>query len=78
MVVITYILYPKTPSFLPKEILENHNRRASFFVKCLRPKHTSKEDLSFGIPDRWSAAAVTYSLLEGLAGVKDTATMFEK
>ncbi len=44
----------------------------------VKSKDTSKEDLSFGIPDRWGAAAVTYSLLEGLAGVKDTATMFEK
>jgi hypothetical protein len=44
----------------------------------VKSKDTSKEDLSFGIPDRWGAAAVTYSLLEGLAGVKDLATMFEK
>ena len=44
----------------------------------IKSKDTSKEDLSFGIPDRWGAAAVTYALLEGLAGVKDTATMFEK
>jgi hypothetical protein len=38
----------------------------------------TNDDLSFGIPDRWGAAAVTAALLEGLAGVKDTATMFEK
>jgi hypothetical protein len=44
----------------------------------VKSKDNSKEDLSFGIPDRWGAAAVTYSLLEGLAGVKDVATMFEK
>ena len=44
----------------------------------VKSKDNSKEDLSFGIPDRWGAAAVTYSLLEGLAGVKDMATMFEK
>jgi hypothetical protein len=44
----------------------------------VKSKDTSKDDLSFGIPDRWGAAAVTYSLLEGLAGIKDTATMFEK
>ena len=40
----------------------------------LKGKDTSKDDFSFGIPDRWGAAAVTYALLEGLAGVKDTAT----
>jgi hypothetical protein len=44
----------------------------------IKPKDNSKEGLSFGIPDRWGAAAVTYALLEGLAGIKDTATMFEK
>ncbi|MES2517152.1 MAG: hypothetical protein V4585_03525 [Bacteroidota bacterium] len=44
----------------------------------LKGKDTSKDDLSFGIPDRWGAAAVTYALLEGLAGIKDTATMFER
>jgi hypothetical protein len=44
----------------------------------LKGKDTSKDDLSFGIPDRWGAAAVTYALLEGLAGVKDSATMFER
>lgn len=38
----------------------------------------TNDDLSFGIPDRWGAAAVTAALLEGLAGIKDTATMFEK
>lgn len=47
-------------------------------VLDLKSKDTSKEDLSFGIPDRWGAAAVTYALIEGLAGVKDNATMFEK
>jgi len=32
--------------------------------------------ISFGIPNGWSAAAVTYALIEGLAGVVDTATTF--
>jgi hypothetical protein len=47
-------------------------------VMDVKGKDTSKNDLSFGIPDRWGAAAVTYALLEGLAGVKDTATQFER
>jgi hypothetical protein len=44
----------------------------------VKSKNNQKEDLSFGIPDRWGAASVMYSLLEGLAGVKDIATMFER
>ncbi len=35
-------------------------------------------DVSFGIPDRWGAAAVVYGLVEGLAGVKDTGVAFDK
>lgn len=35
-------------------------------------------DLSFGIPDRWGAAAVAYGLIEGLAGVKDIGVAFDK
>jgi hypothetical protein len=34
-------------------------------------------DVSFGIPDSWGAAAVVYSLLEGLAGVSDQSSAFE-
>jgi hypothetical protein len=33
---------------------------------------------SFGAPDSWAAAAVTYALIEGLAGVKDTGVAFDK
>lgn len=33
--------------------------------------------LSYGIPRGWGAAALTYALVEGLAGVVDTATAFE-
>ncbi|PWH17693.1 MAG: hypothetical protein DDG60_01585 [Anaerolineae bacterium] len=33
--------------------------------------------LSYGIPHGWGAAALTYALVEGLAGVVDTATAFE-
>ncbi|MDX2189988.1 MAG: hypothetical protein SFY32_09005 [Bacteroidota bacterium] len=35
-------------------------------------------DVSFGIPDRWGAAAVGYGLIEGLAGVKDLDVTFSK
>jgi hypothetical protein len=35
-------------------------------------------DVSFGIPDRWGAAAVGYGLIEGLAGVKDIGLAFDK
>jgi hypothetical protein len=34
--------------------------------------------VSFGIPDGWGAAACTYALVEGLAGVKDAGIAFEK
>ncbi len=34
--------------------------------------------LSFGIPDMWGAGALTYSLLEGLAGIIDDKKGFEK
>jgi len=44
----------------------------------IKSQDQTKEDLSFGILDRWGAAAVIYALIEGLAGVKDNATMFEK
>ena len=35
-----------------------------------------KDDVSFGIPDIWGAAAVTYALVEGLAGVRDEGVKF--
>ena len=37
-----------------------------------------KGDVSFGIPDRWGAAAVVYGLLEGLVGVKDDGVAMDK
>jgi hypothetical protein len=36
-----------------------------------------QNDVSFGIPDGWGAAAVVYALIEGLAGVVDRSTMFD-
>jgi len=36
------------------------------------------ERVSFGAPDNWGAAAVTYALVEGLAGVKDEGVAFDK
>ena len=44
----------------------------------VKSKNNLKKGLSFGIPDRWGTAAITYSLLEGLAGVKNSATIFER
>lgn len=35
-------------------------------------------DVSFGIPDAWGAAALAYAYVEGLAGVVDKATVFNK
>jgi hypothetical protein len=44
---------------------------------CDAPAFFMPDDLSFGIPDNWGAAAVLYALLEGLAGVKDTGVAFD-
>jgi hypothetical protein len=37
-----------------------------------------KDDVSFGIPEGWGAAAVVYALVEGLCGVKDVGIAFNK
>ncbi len=37
-----------------------------------------KDDVSFGIPDSWGAAAVCYALVEGLAGVQDKGVAFNR
>lgn len=37
-----------------------------------------KSDVSYGIPDNWAAGAVMFSLMEGLAGVKDDGIAFDK
>jgi hypothetical protein len=42
-----------------------------------RPVHVRPADISFGGPDNWAAAAVTYALVEGLSGVVDTDRAFE-
>ncbi len=34
--------------------------------------------VSYGAPDNWAAAAITYSLVEGLAGVKDQGRAYNK
>jgi hypothetical protein len=41
-----------------------------------RPVHVRPPDISFGGPDNWAAAAVTYALVEGLAGVVDADRAF--
>jgi hypothetical protein len=35
-------------------------------------------EVSFGAPDAWSSAAVTYALVEGLAGIKDAGVAYNK
>jgi len=42
-----------------------------------RPVYVRPAGISFGGPDNWAAAAVTYALIEGLAGVVDTDRSFE-
>ena len=42
-----------------------------------RPLYVRPDDISFGGPDNWAAAAVTYALVEGLSGVVDTDRAFE-
>jgi hypothetical protein len=42
-----------------------------------RPVYVRPGDISFGGPDNWAAAAVTYALVEGLTGVVDTDRAFE-
>jgi len=36
------------------------------------------DDVSFGIPDNWGAAAVVYALVEGLAGIKDEGVAYDR
>ncbi len=43
-----------------------------------RPVFFPPDPVSGGIPDNWGAAAVVYALVEGLAGVVDAATMYER
>jgi len=44
---------------------------------CDAPVYFRPSPISYGIPNGWSAAAVVYALIEGLAGVVDRATAFE-
>ncbi len=41
------------------------------------PVYFPPSPISYGIPHGWGAAALTYALVEGLAGVVDAATAFE-
>lgn len=45
---------------------------------CDTPVYFASDPISFGIPNSWGAAAVVYALIEGLAGVVDTSTAFER
>jgi hypothetical protein len=42
------------------------------------PVYFTPSIVSYGIPDNWGAAAVVYALIEGLAGVKDMGTAYNK
>jgi hypothetical protein len=42
------------------------------------PVYFPPSPISYGIPHGWGAAALTYALVEGLAGVVDTAAAFER
>jgi len=42
-----------------------------------KPHFFMPSRISYGAPDGWSAAAVTYALVEGLAGVKDEGVAFD-
>lgn len=43
-----------------------------------QPVYFAPDPISFGIPNGWSAAAVAYAMVEGLAGVVDQATGFDR
>ena len=45
---------------------------------CDAPVFFDPGEISHGIPDHWGAAAVTYAIVEGLAGVKDTGVAFDR
>lgn len=59
---------------------KNGNRWTVFGITLSDGADTAvrSDDVSFGIPDNWGAAAVVYALVEGLAGVVDRDTAFEK
>jgi hypothetical protein len=43
-----------------------------------RPPYTPANPVSFGGPDNWSGGLCMYALMEGLAGVKDETTAFDR
>lgn len=45
---------------------------------CDGPAWFAPSDVSYGIPDNWGAGAVTYALVEGLAGVVDRGLAFDR
>jgi hypothetical protein len=45
---------------------------------CDQPVYFRPSPISYGIPNNWAAAAVVYALVEGLAGVIDAGTTFER
>ena len=70
----------------PEAVIERITMRAAddgaFWAVCGvtladQPAAFPANPVSYGIPDNWAAAAVTYALVEGLAGVVDEATTFQ-
>ncbi len=71
------------PGKVIKEIVFEAGREACDWMVlgvtlCDKEVYFGHSGVSFGIPDNWGAAAVVYALVEGLAGVKDTGTGFDK
>ena len=61
------------------EAMENNSEWYVFAITLSdQPASFYSTDVSFGIPDNWGAAAVTYALIEGLAGVNDDCAAFEQ
>lgn len=61
------------------EAMENNSEWYVFAITLSdQPASFYSTDVSFGIPDNWGAAAVAYSLIEGLGGVNDDTAAFEQ
>lgn len=72
---------PHPEKEIARLVLTRMENGSAWYILALtladQPAYLLPSDVSFGIPDNWGAAAVTYALLEGLAGVTDEAAAFE-
>ena len=80
--VILYGFNNPNPEKIIKKIILEGAKDGSFwaiFGITLSDKDSNIRpgEISFGIPDNWGAAAVVYSVVEGLAGVVDSSTAFQ-